>query len=390
MSDAPESFLQWLDLKPGCVVRSDDFISRGLYGEYLEDTLFQILRQQRTTVLTWIYENATTIGILEGFPFVVLESGTQLKAKTVVLATGNAPPSSPTEVEAIAKRFYSPYAWSLDALDGIPDRGTVLILGSGLTAVDQILALRSRGFRGCIFMLSRRGQLPAVHSSSLTWPSDWTAVLPNTVCGVFRALRQQIDIASAEGANWRAVIDSLRPASADIWRRWPVAERKRFLRHLRTYWEISRHRVPQTTYDALMTLIADDHLRLISGRLIRVSEAVGHVDVVLCERKNNSVQTLSVDRIINCTGSATVQRVKDQLLLNLLRAGLARPDALEISVDVGIDGSLLSRSGQPSNCIFTIGPVRKGSNWETTAIAEIREQAAQLAHILVKRLSRER
>ena len=39
------------------------------------------------------------------------------------------------------------------------------------------------------------------------------------------------------------MIDSLRPVTQEIWQSFPMEERKRLLRHVRSYWEVHRHRI---------------------------------------------------------------------------------------------------------------------------------------------------
>ena len=46
-------------------------------------------------------------------------------------------------------------------------------------------------------------------------------------------------------------------------------------------------------------------------------------------------------------------------------------------------GAVLDASGVPSDIIFTLGPPLRGQLYETTAIPEIRDQAAVLAGRLV-------
>ena len=383
----PADFLRWLALKRQKAVQPDEYVPRRLYGQYLEDTLTQARNNRPLVTFSWLKEHVISLALKANEPFLALSNGVDLRGKFVVLATGNAPPSSPPEVQSITERFYSPYAWADDALEGIADSGSVLILGSGLTAIDQIVALRARKFRGRIFLLSPRGHLPAAHSTATTWPSSWINVSANSVCGLFKSVRQQIKLASASGIDWQAVIDSIRPQSQLIWHRWPEEERERFLRHVRGHWEVSRHRVPKTIRASVTDLIADGSLHLIAGRLVKVIEYNCHVEAQLCERGTQKQRTLSVDRIINCTGPANFRRVQDRLVLSLLKDGFARLDPLQIGIDTAPDGSLISISSEPSDCIFTIGPVRKARLWETTAVAEIREQAVLLADHLLTRLN---
>ena len=48
------------------------------------------------------------------------------------------------------------------SLAGVPEDAAVGVVGSGLTAIDVVMALRARGHRGPISLMSRNGTLPAV------------------------------------------------------------------------------------------------------------------------------------------------------------------------------------------------------------------------------------
>jgi uncharacterized NAD(P)/FAD-binding protein YdhS len=49
--------------------------------------------------------------------------------------------------------------------------------------------------------------------------------------------------AKQQGIDWRGVIGGLRPVTAQIWQPLPEVEKRRFLRHLRPYWEVHHHRL---------------------------------------------------------------------------------------------------------------------------------------------------
>jgi len=83
--------------------------------------------------------------------------------------------------------------------------------------------------------------------------------------------------------------------------------------------------------------------------------------------------------LINATGAAAdVTASTDPLLRGLLDSGLARPDP-RLGLEAGPGGALLAASGTPNDRIFTLGPPLRGLWYETTAIPEIRTQAAALA-----------
>jgi uncharacterized NAD(P)/FAD-binding protein YdhS len=84
--------------------------------------------------------------------------------------------------------------------------------------------------------------------------------------------------------------------------------------------------------------------------------------------------------LINTTGTTgDVTATATPLLRDLLATGQARPDPLGLGIDAGIDGAVLAADGQPSEVLYALGPPLRGLWYETTAIPEIREQAAALA-----------
>jgi hypothetical protein len=70
-------------------------------------------------------------------------------------------------------------------------------------------------------------------------------------------------------------------------------------------------------------------------------------------------------------------------LRHLLEAGLARPDPLRLGLDTDSHGALRDANGRPAGDIFTLGPLLRGSRYETTAVPEIRGQAEALARLLL-------
>jgi uncharacterized NAD(P)/FAD-binding protein YdhS len=75
-------------------------------------------------------------------------------------------------------------------------------------------------------------------------------------------------------------------------------------------------------------------------------------------------------------------------LTDLFASGFAQTDALQLGLLTDENGALIGRDGLPSDLIYAIGPLRRGTLLETTAIPEIREQAAILARRLLADPSR--
>jgi uncharacterized NAD(P)/FAD-binding protein YdhS len=83
-----------------------------------------------------------------------------------VLCLGTSPPHDPYQLSGTPGYVYRPYPLR-SSLAGIPQDASVAIVGSGLTAVDTVMALRARAHQGPITLVSRTGTLPTVRSSSV-------------------------------------------------------------------------------------------------------------------------------------------------------------------------------------------------------------------------------
>jgi uncharacterized NAD(P)/FAD-binding protein YdhS len=135
------------------------------------------------------------------------------------------------------------------------------------------------------------------------------------------------------------VVDSLRPVTQNIWQSLPPDERRRFLRHVRSYWEVHRHRIAPEIGDTLAKLVHEGQATVYAGRVTNYREFPDHVEVELLDRKTRALRALRVDRVINCTGPETdCRRIEDPLIKNLLAQGLAKPDPLFLGLDVDLMG----------------------------------------------------
>jgi uncharacterized NAD(P)/FAD-binding protein YdhS len=381
--DQPDHFLRWAQKNYDPEVGPRSFLPRRVYGQYVESVLLDAAAQGG---LLWKRDEVRSIASHANGVEIKFRSGGRLLADKVVLALGNFPPSDPALPgrDEHASPRYAPFAWSGDALVGLESAKDVLLVGSGLTAIDQVLALRAREFRGTIHILSRRGLLPHSHKASASWPLFWNANSPRTARALLRLVRRQIEDAHRQEVDWRAVIDSLRPVTARVWQSLDIKEKKRFLRHVRPYWEVHRHRIAPDIAQLIAGQLEGGQIRLHAGRITRYAESVDRVDISYRKRENGDTVTLAVDRVINCTGPETdCRHLDDPLIASLRTSGLVRPDPLYLGLDVSSHGAVIGVDGIASDVLYAVGPARKGNLWESTAVPEIRTQAAELAEILL-------
>jgi uncharacterized NAD(P)/FAD-binding protein YdhS len=278
--------------------------------------------------------------------------------------------------------FYRPDPWAADALTGLDPDGSVLLLGTGLTTVDAVISLLDQGHRGPIHALSRRGLLPRRHAG-VPMPAPEHEPFPTAVNALTRFLRREAARAIAGGSSWQPVIDELRPFMVDVWQAMPLQDRKRFLRHLRPWWDVHRHRMATPVADRIEAARVSGQLRIVVGRVRDYAVKDNLVAVHYRPRRQNDLAELEVSRVINCSGpGADYDRIQDPLIRQLLEEGVVRPDPLRLGLDVTGNCALLNRQGSISRRLFAVGPVTKGTFWEMTAVPDIRRQTEKLAEYL--------
>jgi uncharacterized NAD(P)/FAD-binding protein YdhS len=372
LADDPRHFLDWLSAR-GQDNAPDRFVTRRLYGEYLSD-LLSIWRRDDTARFRRAHGICT--GLTEGPAGIVatFDDGTVQLADHAILATGHSQPR-PAKDTAIQP------AW--DPIPDLPLDASVLILGTGLTMVDQVLSLLDAGFEGRILAISRRGLLPRAHRPTTPLrlgPQDIPFGAPTSaLCRWLRTLARE---AERKGGTWRDAMDAVRPFVRRIWRSLPPVERARFLRHGQRWWDIHRHRMPPSSEARLLAAMADGQLVLLKGDVLQVDRAEVGILARYRPYRGATIETTNAALAIDARGLRG-RPADSPLLARLLDQGTARMDSLGIGLDIANDGSVTRADGTPSSRLSAIGPVSRAAFWEITAIPDIREQAASLAGRIV-------
>jgi uncharacterized NAD(P)/FAD-binding protein YdhS len=202
---------------------------------------------------------------------------------------------------------------------------------------------------------------------------------------LLRDVRHMIDQRENEGKSWRDVIDGLRPHTKNIWSRLPIRQRQSFLRHLRPWWDVHRHRMARVIADRIEAARQSGQLTIIAAHLVSVKNQAEHISILYRQRRGLAIEQLDAATIIDCRGgSSRFSTTRNSALISLMENGLAKPDALDLGLDVTADLQVLNARGEPSGPIFAIGPVTKGIYWEVTAVPDIRVQADRLTKVLLE------
>lgn len=390
----PEHFVRWLGQDRQCAAEShskDAFASRGTYGRYLRATLEAACLESESSARV-VEVQAEVSGLEAGADSVRLtcEDGRHFDVDCVALCLGNLPQALPVQpgVASFNLKRYVAEPWVPHALAPIGPQDRVAIIGTGLTMIDVVLDLRSRGHVGSIEAVSRRGLLPVPHRNVEPYPSFLDPSRVYSTPELFALIRDEMRSAARRGIDWRGVFDSLRPQTDALWRNLSMAERRRFLRHVRPYWEVHRHRVAPAVGDEIQTLLRAGTLSVTAGKIASLAGDDQSIALTVRERASGRRRDITVDWLVNCSGPQLDYRlIRDPLLKALFASGLARADALNLGVQVGDDYRLVGQEGAPAARLFAVGPPIRGTLWETTAVPDIRKQCEALAGNIIAQLA---
>jgi len=385
LEDDPAHFVTWLTERHAGFAATD-FVPRRLYREYLQDVVTTAWRGAAPgTELIRVPALVTSLAHDEvaGQQVTTVRDGhgRECRVDRVVLALG-APLPVALQSLAVSPTFGMVRdPWYPGTIETLASSGDVLILGTGLTMVDIALALADGDRRRTIHARSRHGLLPAEHVSDgfAAWPG-WDIGHPTTAREVLHCLRRATEEAEAAGWDWRNVIASARNAAPDVWDGLSDSERRRLLRHLGRRWEVSRHRMSAPVATAVTGLRRAGRLTVAAGRVLTVANhgSVGDPRLkVTLAGPGGRRETLAVGAMIDCTGPGPDPTAGSPLVAGLVADGLARIHPSGVGLDVDRNGDL--RTESPTAPIHTVGWCRRGAEFESTAVAEIRRQAARLA-----------
>lgn len=370
----PDDFVLWA----GATATPNAFLPRALYGAYVEAALTKAMREGRSELCVI---RGDVSGIDEDS--VQLSDGRILSADIVILATGLAPRIAPRWMTSDPRIIDS---WDERGLVSLSPRGRVLVLGSGLSALDVIATLSAQDFAGHVTVLSRHGLLPRPHIDPVLRPNPLATEAIETAPTELRALlgwaRSLVHARTVAGEPWQLAIDALRPHISRVWQRMSARDRARFVQSVRPYWDVLRHRAPSDMLELVARWEERGMLERAAGQVVSCESREAGLDVLIRAR-GEQTRLERFDAIVRCTGPALAQSEMDApLLASLLARGTATRDLAGLGIVTARDGAMVDTKGDVSTRIFTLGALRRASEWECTAVPEIARQALALAERL--------
>lgn len=357
----PDDFVRWLETHHPRHADPEGFVPRRLYGLYVQDRLARTEASHPGLIERLTGEAAA----IEGST-VRLADGQRIEADAVVLATGNPSPRT-APGDGAGRIVVDP--WAEGALDRVAAEDAVLIFGTGLTMVDVVLGLLEKGWQGRATALSRRGLLPRAHGEVHDPAVPPTPAL--TEGPASRRLAEGRRMAGESG--WRGVMEGLRPITADLWSAADAPTRGRWLRHLRPWWDVHRHRIAPGIAATLESLQSAGRLTVGAGRVRQARETADGVEVVWTPRGGQGERRTSADWLIDCSGPGHDPATQAPMA-SLIEAGRARLDPLGLGLELDAAGRAIRADGSVDPRLFVLGPPARAAYWETVAVPDIRKR----------------
>lgn len=344
-------FHAWLH-RQGMPYAPTDFVPRKIYGAYLDsiwqDT--QALAAEKKIFLKLVPSTAVAITKAGEALHVLTERGDAIAVEQAVLATGN-------EVKPMPGcTLQNP--WAPGALaEAAKQPGPIALMGTGLTAVDVVLALRQEGYAGELVAFSRNGLLPQAHRDGVM-----AEALDAQDVAAQQSLQQWatwLRRKTRGGSDWRAVVDGLRPFTQSAWQKLTTPQQMLFFRRLASFWNVHRHRMaPQ------------------------IAQQLAASGVRVLNRQGWKQQAQVPAVVINCTGpELDVRKSAQPLLKQLVASKMVEPHATGVGIAVDPQARAW---GEAYPRLYAIGALMTGQLLESTAVPELRGQATQIAEALCK------
>ena len=394
--DHPNHFLDWLRTRseysdlPDVVLR-EIFLPRRVYGDYVRSVslmYFASVDPRQQVQIEVVEDTAVAVTKHPGGALVALGSRKTIEANRVVLATGNQQPASLPSADARFRHpayFEDPWIdWDGRLANSEQD---AILLGTGLTMVDVFLTLLEAGWRGTIRAVSRNGLLPLSHFRGIEYPS-FPPPEPEKLglAGLVDQMERHCSRLRQLGANPTICVDKLRPHTQRIWQDFSAEEKRQFCSRYAAQWNVMRHRVAEPIHARLMEAVSSGRLRIHKGRIAALSDAGPNVRVTI-ESEQGEQTMLEGGLVVNCTGPQTsFSSAAEPLFKDLLERGLVRTDELDMGIEVDADFAAVEHDGRRSAFLYALGPLLKGTLWETTAVPELRGQAMRVAQLLLHEL----
>lgn len=397
-------YIQQLATKDESMLQHLTNPSRQLYGDYLQHLIGKAIDKAGKRVrVSYVMERAVKVEDTPEGPKVKLESGDTLAARHVVLATGFQDALVPKFAGSVAKSAHfveNPYcqkANSFFAAACSNKDSDVLIIGTGLTAMDVAARLINSGHAGKITMISRRTLMhkPYEETSTAEYidsrlkgeprPENqlpFTAERPKFLAAqdipsFMRSVVREYRQLTAQGYTSEEIISYWERFAPEVSRQLPKQQLAELVAKHDALITTSRVGVTPEIGRTVRQAITSGRIEVISGSIDSITEKDGkmnctytphaHVNKLLSRlaaafhlHVTPAKRTVESDFVFSGMGNSTSYdhrktAVNDPLWRDLLESGQAMPHWTKSGVTVDRAFSLVGSDGAASKNISVIG-----------------------------------
>lgn len=369
-------FLKWAQ-DNGHNAKAGDYMPRPLYGQYLASVLAETKAAAAERNIPLDFFQGEVDDVADEDEYLEIRSGSDIiAARYVVLAIGN---SLKAQEDKVAGLVNNPWHYDFSALK---DKSSVAIIGSGLTAADTIVSILRSGWQGKMACFSGTGLLPRAHlpeyDAARVPKVDGSRFLNQRLSRIMLEIRKDVKTA---GVEWQYVIDSLRPLTQDLWRSLGATDKTRLAEKYFTLWNVHRHRYAASISDEIDAAIASGQLTLEKAKCRDVSPIDGGVSIELHTR-NKPPRRETFDIAFNCVG-VNYKIDNNPLLKKMTESGMLKRASNPYGVTAS-DNFVGAR--KMGGMVHVFGTPLFGQLFETTAVPELRAQAAAVAKSIISTL----
>ncbi|KAE8155352.1 hypothetical protein BDV25DRAFT_135100 [Aspergillus avenaceus] len=332
----------------------------------------------------------------DGTFFLSLNNDTKLTAQYVVLALGNF--TAVVNTHLLNLPGFIPRPWPKSQLEYIIKDSSVLIVGSGLSAVDTAIRLSQSGHQGPITLMSRSGCLPKVQGKPIPFSRRYalhvlarrveenpdesllqiTSGLMEEISHVtngdwswlqsqgppIKQLQHDIRKAQTGETGWQGVLQATAPVIERYWRCLSTKSQELFMEQFFGPWNRYCHGMPVTTAEKALELMEKSQLRVVQGDWVQWDGIF---------KAQTSVGLLEVSHVIEATGQeCRIDHIESPLIHSAVKKGFLAPHpAGGVKVDFN---SLRATPG-----LHVMGSLTRGTHFHTIDIDRAVAHAARVA-----------
>ncbi len=407
----PGHFRTWLEARRAAMGTPLDpdgveYPQRREYREYMQDVFERALEDARAAGIPVEIHRAEAITIDGDHSSATIEfsDGSSIATDVVLLTIGTPDPDRFGNLDGVSGYFDSPYP-SHRMTEGIGQHQPVVILGSGLSAIDAVMTLLDTDHRGHIHLVSKEGLLPRVEipapetgyerrhltlenvhrlirergtafsvvdlvrlfrmeaETALRHPIDWHAE-DRRGGDAEAALLRDIAAAEAEDEPFQRILTAARHDSTAIWNLLRPVDQKRFGKWLAPHFAAARFVTPMIN----ARRIADAMTRgLLSVRGLvdeTVADENGEGFVVRFENG----EALAAPIVVNATGQATtLEEMKEPLIRDLLAKDWLQPHPVGGAIAHRATCRVISATRDAPR-LYALGQLLNGELRDTNAV----------------------